>query len=34
MMYPVSRVDRHEPMNVLVVMVALAVAAAFVRFVL
>lgn len=34
MMYPVSRVDRHEPLNVLVVMVALVVAAAFVRFVL
>jgi hypothetical protein len=33
-MYPVSRVDRHEPLNVLVVMVALVVAAAFVRFVL
>jgi hypothetical protein len=34
MMYPVSRVDRHEPLNVLVVIVALVMAAAFVRFVL
>ncbi len=32
MMYPVSRVDRHEPLNLLLVVVALVTAAALVRY--